>query len=225
MKYLWTEDSKAGFHYWRLVNEYLFESSFIVESKGNNQKLLDAVRELKPQKGDIYYIAFDIVYDNMDVMNKYMELQSLSERNPRHIILLDITCFEAIIFKFKHLVKWTDSGRKDKIAIREVLLKSFKYHKIDIDSIEDSKTLNYLMGFKNYSTEKVLKSITNELTDKDEWSIKGENMGKCWYQDCCIVANSSKRFCGMSNHMLGVDKVKTLLVDEETQRIIQQMIV
>lgn len=223
MKYLWTEDSRAGFHYWKLVNEYLFESSLIVESKGSNQGLLDAVRDLKPQAEDVYYIAFDIVYDNMDIMNKYMELQSLAERNPKNIILLDITCFEAVIFQFKYLVEWTGSGRKDKIAIRKVLLEAFKYHKIDIDAIEDSKTLNYLRGFKNYSTEKVLKSITNELTDKDEWSIKGENMGRCWYKDCCIVENTSKKFCGMPYNMLGANKVRELLMDEETQRIIKRI--
>ncbi len=111
MKYLWTEDSKAGFHYWQLVNQYLFDNSLIVETKENNQKLLNAVRELKPKDNDIYYIAFDIVYDNMDIMNKYMELQELEAKDPEHIVLLNITCFEAIIFSFKHLITWTGSGR------------------------------------------------------------------------------------------------------------------
>ena len=39
----------------------------MVESKGSNQGILDAVRELEPQESDRYYLAFDIVYDNMDV--------------------------------------------------------------------------------------------------------------------------------------------------------------
>ena len=73
MKYLWTEDSGAGLHYWQLVNAYLFGGMLTVESKGSNQKLLDAVRGLTPEGDDIYYIAFDIVYDNMDIMNKYLE--------------------------------------------------------------------------------------------------------------------------------------------------------
>lgn len=223
MKYLWTEDTKAGFHYWQLVNKYLFDNSLTVESKENNQKLLDAVRELKPQEEDIYYIAFDIIYDNMDIMNKYMELQSLAAKNPEYIVLLDITCFEAVIFTFKHLVKWTGSGRKAKIAMREVILKAFKNHRIDIDSIEDSKTLNYLMGFKHYSTEKVLKSITNELTDKNEWSVKGERMGRCWHQDCCILENTSRIFCNVPDNMSGKDKMISLLTDDETQRIIQSI--
>ena len=108
--------------------------------------------------------------------------------------------------------------------MREIILKALKNHKIDIDLIEDKKTLNYLMGFKNYSTEKVLKSITNELTDKDEWSIKGEKMGNCWYQDCCALENISKSFCSVSDNMLGKEKMMSLLTDDETQKIVKDMI-
>lgn len=40
MKYLWTEDSKAGYHYWQLINQYCWGNALIVESKYNNQQLL-----------------------------------------------------------------------------------------------------------------------------------------------------------------------------------------
>ena len=43
MKYLWTEDTGAGLHFWKLVNQLFFDDEFIVESKGSNQGLLDAV--------------------------------------------------------------------------------------------------------------------------------------------------------------------------------------
>lgn len=223
MKYLWTEDSGAGFHYWELVNKYLFDGSFIVESKGSNQKLLDAVRDLHPIEQDIYYIAFDIVYDNMDIMNKYLELQELANKYPDQIILLDITCFEYIIFSFRYLVEWTGTGRKDKSAMREHILAAFHEHRIDISSIEDAKTLNYLMGFKHYSTERVLKSITAELTDQDAWSIKGEKMGKCWYEDCCALNAGKDIHCGTSKKMFGYEKMRHLFTDIETQRIVQGM--
>lgn len=67
MKYLWTEDAGAGLHFWQLVNQYLYGGTLIVESKGSNQGLVDAVRELAPKSDDIYYLAFDKVYDNMDI--------------------------------------------------------------------------------------------------------------------------------------------------------------
>ena len=85
MKYIWTEDTGAGFHFWELVNKYLFQDEFAVLSKGSNQGVLDAVRQLVPKADDRYYLAFDIVYDNMDVMNKYLELRELAADYPKQI--------------------------------------------------------------------------------------------------------------------------------------------
>lgn len=46
VRYLWTEDSGAGLHFWNLANEYLFQNELQIETKGNNQGILDAVRKL-----------------------------------------------------------------------------------------------------------------------------------------------------------------------------------
>lgn len=89
MLYLWTEDTGAGFHYWQLANKYLFHSELVVESKGSNQGILDAVRALEPEKNDMYYIAFDLVYDNMDIVNKYQELRENVKRYQEQIIICE----------------------------------------------------------------------------------------------------------------------------------------
>ena len=34
MKYLWTEDTGAGLHFWKLVNQLFFNKEIVVESKG-----------------------------------------------------------------------------------------------------------------------------------------------------------------------------------------------
>ncbi len=129
MRCIWTEDSGAGVHFWKLANQYLFNGEFIVESKGSNQGILDAVRLLAPKEGDRYYIAFDIVYDNMDVMNKYLELRELAALYSEQILILDVICFEYIILSFSMLVKWTGTRKKDKIAVREAVLSAIKDHK------------------------------------------------------------------------------------------------
>ena len=46
MRYLWTEDTGAGLHFWKLVNQLFFDNELVVESKGSNQGLLDAVIDL-----------------------------------------------------------------------------------------------------------------------------------------------------------------------------------
>ena len=54
MRYLWTEDTGAGLHFWILVNQLFFDNELVVEGKGSNQGLLDAVLDLQ-SKVDIYY--------------------------------------------------------------------------------------------------------------------------------------------------------------------------
>ncbi|MDD3794390.1 MAG: hypothetical protein PHE06_00215 [Lachnospiraceae bacterium] len=217
MKYIWTEDTGAGLHYWKLVKQYLLSDEYKVESKQSNQGLLDAVRVIDLSADNTYFIAFDIVYDNMDIMNKYLDLSALAKESKGNIKLIDTTCFEYIILAFTELIHWTECGRKDKIAIRENILRAMNGHQIDLDQITDEKTLQYLMGFRRYSTERVMKSLVNELTDQKKWSVKGTLMGKCWYQDCCVM--NPNETCDVNN-MSGEQKVLTLLRDYETSRLL-----
>lgn len=218
VKYLWTEDQGAGLHFWQLANHCLFQNTLVVESKGSNQGILDAVRILKPKETDIYYLAFDIVYDNMDVVNKLSELKELVSNYPEQIILLDMVCFEYIILAFSKLVEWTGNGHKDAIDMREHILKAVEDHRINLDQITDERTRRYLMGFRQYSTERVLKSMAYLLTDGDKWSIKGKELGACWHKDCCILPHIEKRQCHLET-MTGFSKITELLSDAEFQKI------
>lgn len=65
-----------------------------------------------PNEGDQYYLAFDLVYDNMDVMNKYLELRELAAVYPKQVIILDMICFEHIILSFSKLIEWTGTRKK-----------------------------------------------------------------------------------------------------------------
>ena len=46
MKYVWTEDTGAGLHFWKLVNQLFFDDALVVESKGSNQGLLNALSDI-----------------------------------------------------------------------------------------------------------------------------------------------------------------------------------
>ena len=67
MRYLWTEDTCAGLHFWKLVSQLFFDNELVVESKGSNQGLLDALIDLETEDGDEYFVAFDYVVDNQDI--------------------------------------------------------------------------------------------------------------------------------------------------------------
>ena len=71
MKYLWTEDAGAGLHFWELVNQLFFDNAFVVESKGSNQGLLDALLKLSNEKSD--YTEQDIVERKESIIDGFLQ--------------------------------------------------------------------------------------------------------------------------------------------------------
>ena len=223
MKYLWTEDTGAGLHFWKLINQIFFDNELVIESKGSNQGILNALSDLEIKKGDEYYIAFDYVVDNQDIRNKYRMLKSIAEKSEGKIIILDMICFEYLILAFDKLVAWTGTGKADKIKIRDDILSAIEDHRINLSKIDDDKTLQYLAGFKRYSTERVMKSLVGELTENEKWSVKGSLMGECWYKDCCISEHPDNLRCGEPEIEDGSEKMRMLIQSESVQKVLNQI--
>ena len=220
MKYLWTEDTGAGLHFWKLVNQLFFDDGLVVESKGSNQGILDALSDLELENDDRYYIAFDYVVDNQDIRNKYRMLKIIEEKSEGKIIIFDMICFEYLILAFETLVEWTGIGKTDKIKIREEVLAAVENHRINLSKINDEKALQYIAGFKRYSTERVMKSLVGEFTQNEKWSVKGELMGECWYRDCCVSEHPDSLRCGRPEVENGDEKIRMLIQPAEVQRVI-----
>lgn len=223
MKYLWTEDTGAGLHFWKLINQIFFDNELAIESKGSNQGILDALSDLEIKKGDEYYIAFDYVVDNQDIRNKYRLLKSIAEKSEGKVVILDMICFEYLILTFDKLVPWTGTGKADKIKIRDDILSAIEDHRINLSKIDDEKTLQYLAGFKRYSTERVMKSLVGELTENEKWSVKGSLMGECWYKDCCISEHPDNLRCGEPEVEDGSEKMRMLIQSESVQKVLNQI--
>ncbi|RGS16224.1 hypothetical protein [Blautia obeum] len=220
MKYLWTEDTGAGLHFWKLVNRLFFDNALVVESKESNQGILGSLTSLNAKEEDEYYIAFDYVPDNQDIRNKYRQLKQLVEKSEAKVIILDMICFEYFILAFDKLVSWTGTGKTDKIKMREDILAAIEDHRIDLSKIDNQMTMHYLSGFKRYSTERVMKSLVGEFTQNEKWSVKGPLMGECWYKDCCVSEHPDSLRCGKPEVDDGNEKMRMLIQSEEIQKII-----
>ena len=225
MKYLWTEDTGAGLHFWKLVNQLFFDNALVVESKESNQGILYSLTSLNAKEEDEYYIAFDYVPDNQDIRNKYRQLKQLVEKSEAKVIILDMICFEYFILAFDKLVSWTGTGKTDKIKMREDILAAIEDHRIDLSKIENKTTMQYLSGFKRYSTERVMKSLVGEFTQNEKWSVKGPLMGECWYKDCCVSEHADSLRCGKPEIENGNEKMRMLIQSEEVQRVIGEVII
>lgn len=220
MKYLWTEDTGAGLHFWKLVNQLFFDNALVVESKESNQGILYSLTSLNAKEEDEYYIAFDYVPDNQDIRNKYRQLKQLVEKSEAKVIILDMICFEYFILAFDKLVSWTGTGKTDKIKMREDILAAIEDHRIDLSKIKNQTTMQYLSGFKRYSTERVMKSLVGEFTQNEKWSVKGLLMGECWYKDCCVSEHPDSLRCGKPKVEGGSEKMRVLIQSEEIKKIL-----
>ena len=220
MKYLWTEDTGAGLHFWKLVNQLFFDNALVVESKESNQGILYSLTSLNAKEEDEYYIAFDYVPDNQDIRNKYRQLKQLVEKSEAKIIIFDMICFEYFILAFDKLVSWTGTGKTDKIKMREDILAAIEDHRIDLSKIKNQTTMQYLSGFKRYSTERVMKSLVGEFTQNEKWSVKGQLMGECWYKDCCVSEHLDSLRCGKPEVEGGSEKMRVLIQSEEIKKIL-----
>ena len=225
MKYLWTEDTGAGLHFWKLVNQLFFDNALVVESKESNQGILYSLTSLNAKEEDEYYIAFDYVPDNQDIRNKYRQLKQLVEKSEAKVIILNMICFEYFILAFDKLVSWTGTGKTDKIKMREDILAAIEDHRIDLSKIKNQTTMQYLSGFKRYSTERVMKSLVGEFTQNEKWSVKGQLMGECWYKDCCVSEHLDSLRCGKPEIENGNEKMRMLIQSEEVQRVIGEVII
>lgn len=178
---------------------------------------------METEDGDEYFVAFDYVVDNQDIRNKYRMLKSITDKAEGKIIILDMICFEYLILAFDKLVTWTGTGKTDKIKIREEVLLAIENHRINLSKIDDEKTLQYLVSFKRYSTERVMKSLVGEFTQNEKWSVKGSLMGECWYKDCCVSEHPDNLRCGKPEIEDGNEKMRMLIQSEEVHRILEFM--
>ncbi len=181
---------------------------------------MDAVLDLGIKEDDIYYIAFDYVVDNKDISNKYRVLKSIEKSSEGKLIILDMICFEYLILIFDKLVEWTGIGKEDKVKICEEVLAAVENHRIDLSQIDDEKALQYIAGFKRYSTERVMKSLVGEFTQNEKWSVKGSLMGECWYKNCCVSEHLDSLRCGKPEIEHGDEKMRMFILSKEVQRLI-----
>ena len=207
-----------------MVNQLFFDDALVIESKGVIRGLLNALSEIDIKEDDKYYIAFDYVVDNQDIRNKYRMLKSIAKNSERKIVILDMICFEYLILAFDKLVAWTGAGKTDKIKIREEVLSAIENHRINLAKIDDENTLQYLAGFKRYSTERVMKSLVGEFTQNEKWSVKGLLMGECWYKDCCGSEHLDSLRCGKPEIEDGSGKMRMLIQSEEVQKVVGEVI-
>ncbi|MFR7831606.1 MAG: hypothetical protein ACLU3F_09695 [Blautia wexlerae] len=109
---------------------------------------------------------------------------------------------------------------KSKFVVKKSLAAVGENRRINLSKIDDEKTLQYIAGFKRYSTERVMKSLAGEFTQNEKWSVKGTLMGECWYKNCCVSEHPDSLRCGKPEIEDGDEKMRMLIQSEKVQNVI-----
>ena len=98
--YVWCEDSKSGFEFWKVVFKILYKD-YTVESKKNNSELCKAVSKIVDDENK-YYILMDNAIDNPDVLRETQRLH-IALKDKRNVALIKIHSFEFVLLSFRLL--------------------------------------------------------------------------------------------------------------------------
>ena len=125
MKYLLTEDTGAGLHFQKLVNQLFFDNELVVESKCSNQGLLDALIDLETEDGDEYFVAFDYVVDNQDMLSnvkwgKYIIGDLFEGQRQQSFLIKQMNCQRRRFLKRERRLKSFLKNEYFKVSLNEV---------------------------------------------------------------------------------------------------------
>ena len=125
MRYLWTEDTGAGLHFQKLVNQLFFDNELVVESKWSNQGLLDALIDLETEDGDEYFVAFDYVVDNQDMLSnvkwgKYIIGDLFEGQRQQSFLIKQMNCQRRSFLKRERRLKSFLKNEYFKVSLNEV---------------------------------------------------------------------------------------------------------
>lgn len=125
MRYLWTEDTGAGLHFQKLVNQLFFDNELVVESKWSNQGLLDALMDLETEDGDEYFVAFDYVVDNQDMLSnvkwgKYIIGDLFEGQRQQSFLIKQMNCQRRSFLKRERRLKSFLKNEYFKVSLNEV---------------------------------------------------------------------------------------------------------
>lgn len=206
--YFWIEDKegKSGYIFWKNFMNVLFPN-VILESKGNNSKLIQAVQKLEDEENE-FIIAFDHSFDNPEVIRELRNLRaSIHERKNVHE--LNIICFEYILLEFEKLITWIYAPedefiekRRNVICAREKLINAVKQKSV-YKSLQEIK--DYLDTPEKYNIEQLSAKMLFDLTRNTGFEVTKGEIGECWIRDCCDWENRQEDdICGLDMQRLWI---------------------
>jgi len=216
LNYVWCEDSKSGYQFWKEIFETIYPE-FNVDSKYNNTRLRKEVSRIS-EDGNVYYIIIDMATDNPDVLRENIALQKIVEEK-KNVYIIKINSFEFALLSFEFFEKWVfaedDYLKQDRSILlneRDFFVRLIK----DGGSAEELDTLKTLLEkYKKTNTEQLAATLLYGITRNTGFETDKSKVGPCFIIDCCNWKDKqSDDICGLSDVSMTAKQKKNELVEK-----------
>ncbi len=217
-KYVWCEDTGAGYEFWCKIFEVL-DKEIIVQSKKNNSELRKAVEQI-PEDDNIYYVFMDMPMDNIDVLRETQRVNKIAKAKD-NVYIVKIHSFEFALLSFELLGEWVfakEDNLKDKrenyLLAREIFLKMI-FEGIDNEERKLFWKLTKYDVSKN--SEQLAASLIRDITRNTGFETDKSELGECFVNDCCTwTKRKSDDICGLDVDRLDHEMKRKTLVEKSS---------
>lgn len=214
-KFLWCEDSKSGYQFWRMIFGTLYPD-ITVETKESNSRLRKAASKIQAD-GNEYYILMDVAMDNPDVIRETKKLKE-DAAGKDNIHLIKLHSFEYALLSFELLEQWVFADVHPLKDDRQDLLRARALFIERMSSQGDTADLAaFKAAFDRYekkNSEQIAASLLRDITRNTGFQTDKTGLGECFINDCCTwKLRQNDDLCGLDSHRITADEKAKLLVD------------
>lgn len=225
-KYVWCEDTGAGYEFWLKIFEAL-DKDIIVRSKKNNTELRKAVERVTDD-GNSYYIFMDAAMDNSDVLRETQRVNKIAEMK-KNVFFVKIHSFEYSLLSFKKLEDWVfakedelKTKRTKFLAAREIFLRMVAE---GISPEEQERFFELTKYDVTKNSEQLASSLIKDITKNTGFATTKSKLGECFVEDCCTwTKRQADDICGLDGeHLNSETKRKTIVMHSALQNSLSEV--
>ena len=214
-KYLWCEDSGAGYQFWKAIFKETYPDIVVISKKGNTG-LRKATKGISDD-GNHYYIVIDSALDNPDVLRETRRLYE-NAKDKRNVSIITIHSFEFALLSFDCLDSWVFAEEDELKEKRKDLLADIKTFVELIMSGGDAEKLSglkdILMKYNKNNNEQLASKLLYEITRNTGFETDKGELGNCFVIDCCDWHERKEDdICGLDNKRITAKEKANILIE------------
>lgn len=218
MYYILCEDGSSGFYFWYLINRYMLNNKYNVETTHGISNMVTKLLNVSMDNNDKYFLCIDNSYDNIEVQENLAKIDSIILKNPHSIRKINYIAFEQALVSSDSFLKYFRLSSNRDVRLYNLLYMHSKLNYSDYEKLIELLD-NDKIDFS--TTERIFNKILERASTKEKFketlTINGRKKkfdkyimyhhyitkgawSECWTTDC--ISGCPERFCWKSSAKL-----------------------